>query len=127
MRYLGMDVHAKWCLVDAQGEVVCEGHIPTTAAALAALVRELAQEEPVLAGQEVGTLTYLVHDAVTAAGTMLLSFNAQHLPFVDADERVAVPTFCCALAAARKGDRSILRLPGQGVSRRIKPPVSRRA
>src|SRR5438132_6008599 len=76
VRYLGMDVHAKstvWCLLDAQGEVVSEGHTPTTAALLAALVRELAQEDTVLAGQEVGTLTYLVHDAVTAAGTTLLS------------------------------------------------------
>ncbi len=81
MRYLGMDVHAKvtvWCLLDAQGEVVREGRTPTPAAALAALVRELGPEGAVLAGQEVGTLTYLVHDVVTAAGTTLLSFHAQH-------------------------------------------------
>ena len=55
MRYLGMDVHAKatvWCLVDAQGEVVSEGRTPTTASALATLVRELGQEGEVLAGQE---------------------------------------------------------------------------
>lgn len=63
MRYLGMDVHAKstvWCLVDERGEVVRESRIPTTAPALAALVRELAQEGEVLAGQEVGTLTYCI-------------------------------------------------------------------
>ena len=61
MRYLGMDVHAKstvWCLVDAQGAVAEEGRIATTAPALAALVRGLGQEEDLLAGQEVGTLTY---------------------------------------------------------------------
>ena len=90
MRYLGMDVHAKstvWCLLDAQGEVVSEGHTPTTAALLAALVRELAQEDTVLAGQEVGTLTYLVHDAVTAAGTTLLSFNAQSLRMIAASRK----------------------------------------
>src|SRR2546422_2409752 len=85
-----MDVHAKstvWCLLDAQGEVVSEGHTPTTAAALAARVRELGQEGEVLAGQEVGTLTYLVHDAVTAAGTTLLSFNAQQLRMIAASRK----------------------------------------
>lgn len=90
MRYLGMDVHAKgtvWCLLDAQGEVVREGHSPTTAAALAALVRELGSVDEVLAGQEVGTLTYLVHDAVTAAGTTLLSFNAQQLRMIAASRQ----------------------------------------
>ena len=90
MRYLGMDVHAKatvWCLLDPQGEVVREGHTPTTAAALVALVRELAQADPVLAGQEGGTLTYLVHDAGTPAGTTLLSFNAQQLRMIAASRK----------------------------------------
>ncbi len=90
MRYLGMDVHAKstvWCLLDAQGEVVSEGRTPTTAPALAALVRELGPAGEVLAGQEVGTLTYLVHDAVTAAGTPLLSFNAQQLRMIAASRK----------------------------------------
>lgn len=90
MRYVGMDVHAKvtvWCLLEAQGEVVREGRTPTTAPALAALMRELSQEGEVLAGQEVGTLTYLVHDAVTAAGTTLLSFNAQHLRMIAASRK----------------------------------------
>jgi transposase len=85
-----MDVHAKstvWCLVDERGEVVRESRIPTTAPALAALVRELAQEGEVLAGQEVGTLTYLVHDAVTTAGTTLLSFNAQQLRMIAASRK----------------------------------------
>src|SRR5437016_2352342 len=71
-----MDVHAKstvWCLVDMQGAVMGEGRIATRAPALAALVRALSEEEELLAGQEVGTLTYLVHDAVTTTGTTLLS------------------------------------------------------
>ena len=90
MRYLGMDVPAKstvWCLLDAQGEVVSEGRTPTTAPALAALVRELGPAGEVLAGQEVGTLTYLVYDAVTAAGTPLLSFNAQQLRMIAASRK----------------------------------------
>jgi transposase len=93
VRYRGMDVHAKstvWCLLDAQGEVVSEGHTPTTAAALAtlaALVREKSQEDEGLAGQEVGTLTYLVHDAVTATGTPLLSCNAQQLRMIAASRK----------------------------------------
>ena len=36
-----------------------EGRIPTTAPALAALVRELSQEDEVLASQEVGTFASL--------------------------------------------------------------------
>ena len=90
MRYLGMDVHGKstvWCLVDERGEVVREGRIPTTAPALTALMRELAAEGEVLAGQEVGTLTYLVHDAVTAAGTTILSFNAHQLRMIAASRK----------------------------------------
>src|SRR5438067_9518821 len=98
-----MDVPAKstvWCLLDAQGEVVSEGRTPTTAPALAALVRELGPAGEVLAGQEVGTLTYLVYDAVTAAGTPLLSFNAQQLRMIAAsrkktDRRAA---YCIATA-----------------------------
>ncbi len=90
MRYLGMDVHGKstvWCLVDARGEVRREGRTPTTAAALTALVRELAAEGEVVAGQEVGTLTYLVHDTVTAAGTTILSFNAHQLRMIAASRK----------------------------------------
>jgi hypothetical protein len=40
-----MDVHAKstvWCLLDAQGQVVREGRVATSAPALGALVRELS-------------------------------------------------------------------------------------
>ena len=36
----------------------------------------------VLAGQEVGTLTRLVHDTVSAAGTTILSFNAYQLRMI---------------------------------------------
>src|SRR5439155_13247070 len=60
---------------------------PTTAPALTALMRELAAEGEVLAGQEVGTLTYLVHDAVTAAGTTILSFNAHQLRIIAASRK----------------------------------------
>ena len=90
MRYLGMDVHAKstvWCLVDEHGEVQREGNVATTAAALTALVQELGKDEELLAGQEVGTLTYLVHDALTAAGARLLSFNAHQLRMIAASRK----------------------------------------
>jgi len=90
VRYLGMDVHAKstvWCLVGADGEVAREGQVPTTPAALTGLVQELGKEEELLAGQEVGTLTYLVHDAVTEAGTTLLSFNAHQLRMIAASRK----------------------------------------
>src|SRR3989475_3905255 len=85
-----MDVHGKstvWCLVDTRGEVLREGRTPTTAPALAALVRELGTEGEVLVGQEVGTLTYLVHDTVTAAGATILSFNAHQLRSIAASRK----------------------------------------
>jgi transposase len=90
VRYLGMDVHAKstvWCLLDEEGQVLREGKVATSAVALAALVQELGREEEVLAGQEVGTLTYLVHDALTAAGTTILSFNAHQLRMIAASRK----------------------------------------
>ncbi len=85
-----MDVHSKsttWCLLDAGGEVVREGTVETTAAALTALVKELAGEEAILAGQEVGTMSYLVHDALVAAGTKVLSFNAAQLRMIAASRK----------------------------------------
>jgi transposase len=90
VRYLGMDVHAKstvWCLLDAQGEVVSQGRVETSATALGALVRELSSTEEVVAGQEVGTMTYLVHDTVTAAGASMLSFNAHQLRMIAASRK----------------------------------------
>jgi transposase len=85
-----MDVHSKstvWCLLDRSGEVEREGSVETTAAALAALVQELAGEEAVLAGQEVGTMSYLVHDTLTAAGTKVLSFNAAQMRMIAASRK----------------------------------------
>ena len=54
---------------------------------MTALVQELGKDEEVLAGQEVGTLTYLVHDALTAVGTALLSFNAHQLRMIAASRK----------------------------------------
>lgn len=85
-----MDVHSKstvWCLVDAGGEVVKEGTVETTEAALRALVQELASEEEVVAGQEVGTMSYFVHDVLSAAGTKILSFNAAQLRMIAASRK----------------------------------------
>jgi transposase len=90
VRYLGMDVHAKstvWCLLNAQGEVVGQGRVETSATALGTLVRELSPTEEVWAGQEVGTMTYLVHDTVTTAGSAILSFNAHQLRMIAASRK----------------------------------------
>jgi transposase len=90
MRYLGMDVHATsttWCLLDDQGTVVREGRVATTASALQALARELTATEEVVAGHEVGTLTYLVHDTLTAVGLRVLAFNAQQLRMIAASRK----------------------------------------
>ena len=70
MRYLGLDVHTKatvWHLLDGEGQTVETGKTATTGKALTALVRRLAEQDELLVGQEVGKMTYLVHDVLTAA------------------------------------------------------------
>ena len=70
MRYLGIDVHSKacvWCLLNAQGEIVEQGSTETTIPALQALVTRLGKDDELLAGQEVGAMAYLVHDALKGA------------------------------------------------------------
>ncbi len=85
MNYLGIDVHVKtsvWCLLDANGEVLERGKSDTTAPALTALITNLSADSELLAGQEVGKLSYFVHDVLTAAGVKLLSFNAYQLRMI---------------------------------------------
>jgi len=85
MLYLGLDVHSGatvWCLLDPAGGVVERGKAATTAPALETLVRRLSAQDELLCGQEIGTLSYFVHDVVTAAGVKLLSFNAQQLRMI---------------------------------------------
>ncbi len=82
MKYLGLDVHGKatvFCLLNAEGEVVERGSLPTTAPDLTKLIQRLSSIDTLLCGQEVGTMTHFVHDVVTSAGAKILSFNAQHL------------------------------------------------
>ena len=85
MRYLGIDVHVSttvFCLLDGTGEVVEQGSVPTTVAALQELVKRLTQGDPPTVGQEVGKMSYLVHDALTAVGVPIKSFNAHHLRMI---------------------------------------------
>lgn len=53
-----------WCLLNAQGELVEQGSTETTIPGLQALVARLGKDD-LLAGLEVGAMTYLVHDAGT--------------------------------------------------------------
>lgn len=90
MRYLGLDVHATatvWCLLDEHGEQAGRGKLLTTGPALATLVQELSADEQLLAGQEIGTQSYFVHDVVTAAGVELLSFGAHQLRMIAASRK----------------------------------------
>ena len=85
MRYLGIDVHSSasvWCLLDQHGETVSRGRAQTTYPSLAMLARQLSAEEGLLAGHEVGTQVYLVHDAFTDAGVPIQAFNAAHLRMI---------------------------------------------
>src|SRR5262245_1857498 len=74
-------------LLDAGGEVIQEGVVETTEPGLAALVKELASEGEIVAGQEVGTMSYFVHDVLVAAGTKLLSFNPAQLRMIAASRK----------------------------------------
>jgi transposase len=85
-----MDVHGKatvFCLLNAEGEVVDRGSLPTTAPDLTKLIQRLSSIDTLLCGQEVGTMTYFVHDVVTSAGAKILSFNAQHLRMIAASRK----------------------------------------
>ena len=85
MIYLGLDVHATatvWCLIDDKGNTVGRSKTRTAAPELTELVSRLAGSGELLAGQEVGTMSYFVHDVLAAAGVKLLSFNAQHLRMI---------------------------------------------
>ena len=71
VQYLGIDAHSQasvWCSLDEDGEIRARGKVETTVSALGELVRELARQDELRVGQEVGTMAYLVHDAVTGAG-----------------------------------------------------------
>ena len=85
MRYLGLDVHAKatvFCLLGADGNEVEHGKVETTGPGLKALVERVGPADELLVGQEVGSMSYFVHDAVTAVGVKVLSFNAHQLRMI---------------------------------------------
>lgn len=85
MHYLGVDVHSAscvWCLLDEQGESVATGKTQTSFTALCELGAELKKKGELVAGQEVGTQVYLVHDVFTAAGVRVLAFNSAHLRMI---------------------------------------------
>jgi transposase len=90
MRYLGLDVHSKatvgW-LLDAAGGEVEHASLPTTAPALQQLIERCAAGGELLVGQEIGSLSYFVHDVVTAAGARILSFNAYQLRMIAASRK----------------------------------------
>jgi transposase len=69
-------------LLGEDGEVRARGKIETTVPALGELVAELSKQGALRVGQEVGTMAYLVHDAVAGAGVEILSFNAHQLRMI---------------------------------------------
>jgi hypothetical protein len=85
VQYLGIDVHSiasVWCLLDEDGEIRARGKVETTVPALGELVAKLSEQGELRVGQEVGTMAYLVHDAVAGAGVEILSFNAHQLRMI---------------------------------------------
>ncbi len=90
MKYVGIDVHSKssvWCALDEKGKKLATGEAPTTAPGLKRLARELGRDDEVAFGQEVGGQVYLVHDAITAAGFPIASFNAAELRIIAASRK----------------------------------------
>lgn len=90
MQYLGIDVHSSasvWCLLDNDGQLVERGRVATTRPALMALAEKLSDGGPILAGHEVGTQVYLVHDAFSDAGVKIEAFNAAHLRMIAASRK----------------------------------------
>ena len=59
------------------------GKAETTVPALGELLAELSRQGELRVGQEVGTMAYLVHDAVAGAGAEILSFNAHQLRMIE--------------------------------------------
>jgi transposase len=88
--YLGIDVHSQasvWCLLDKEGEIQERGRVETTVPALGELATRLSQETTLRVGQEVGTMAYLVHDAISGVGIEVLSFNAHQLRMISASRK----------------------------------------
>jgi transposase len=56
--------------------------VETTVPALGELVEQLSRQQELRVGQEVGTMAYLVHDAIAGAGAEILSFNAYQLRMI---------------------------------------------
>jgi hypothetical protein len=80
-----MDIHSKAtvsCLLDAAGNVVETGSVPTTVLSLSELGRRWSRDDKVLAGQEVGTMCHFVHAIFTELGIRILSFHAQQLRMI---------------------------------------------
>jgi transposase len=74
-------------LLDEHGEPAARGRIETSYGRLKELATQLSASEPLLAGHEVGTQVYLVHDAFTDAGVDILAFNAAHLRMIAASRK----------------------------------------
>jgi transposase len=91
MHYVGLDVHVKttsFCVLDETGAMVRQGKVATSAASLRTLADALlAPGGGVVAGQEVGKMAYLVHDALSSTAVKLLSFNAHHLRMIAASRK----------------------------------------
>jgi transposase len=71
-----------WCLLDETGEIVERGKVATSAPDLTALLKRLTETGVVVAGHEVGKMSYVIHDVCAAASVELLSFNAYHLRMI---------------------------------------------
>jgi transposase len=61
--------------------------VETTVPALGELVTRLSEERTLRVGQEVGTMAYLVHDAISGAGIEILSFNAYLLRMISSSRK----------------------------------------
>jgi transposase len=85
-----LDVHSKttsFCVLDETGAIVRQGKAATSTAELQALAKEVAVEQEVLAGQEIGNMAHFVDDVLAPTQMKLRSFNAHHLRMIAASRK----------------------------------------
>lgn len=78
------DKHSRFCVLDATGEIVEEGWIPTTSSAMA---RKFKHMEPQRIVIETGTHANWVHDLLMSLGFEVVVANARKLRAISANER----------------------------------------
>ena len=105
---IGMDVgdkHSRICVLDAAGEIVEEGRIPTSATGLVRKFKSLERHRIVI---ETGTHANWVHDLLVGMGHEVVVANARKLHAISANERKCDELDARMLARLGRSDLRLL-------------------